>query len=266
VAGNRSNPAPREKPAREPWAQDSTGRLVVGLQPVREVIRAHGARVERLAVGTANSPQLEALARFALDRGVQRVDRLSRRSLDKISGGLTHQGVVAWAPPLRLLDPNELLSRPDLLAVVLDGIEDPQNFGAVIRSAVALGRAPILWGEHSSAPLSAATFRASAGAVEHAELCRVPSLRSLLVEGSARGINVVGLDPRADQPFCRVDLRGPVLIVVGGEHSGLSRGVRLCCAELGRLGSLGILDSLNASVAAGIALYEASIQRSGTRT
>jgi 23S rRNA (guanosine2251-2'-O)-methyltransferase len=213
-----------------------------------------------------DSTQLDSLVRFARDQGVTRVDRLSRTELDRLAGGVTHQGAAAWAPPLKLLDAEALLARPDLLAVVLDGIEDPQNFGAVIRSAVALARAPVLWGEHSSAPLSAATYRASAGAVEHAELCRVSSLRGLLVEARACGVKVVGLDPRADQPLDEIDLRGPVLVVVGGEHFGLSRGVRSCCTDLGSVGSSGILDSLNVSVAAGIALYEATIQRSRTRT
>jgi 23S rRNA (guanosine2251-2'-O)-methyltransferase len=167
---------------------------------------------------------------------------------------------------LELLDPDDLLGRPSLLAIALDGIEDPQNFGAVLRSAVALGRAPVFWGEHSSAPLSAATFRASAGAVEHADLCRVSSLRGLLVDARARGIEVVGLEPRADEWLASIDLRGPTLIVVGSEHGGLGRGVRAGCSRLARLGPQGALDSLNASVAAGIALYEAMIQRNISRS
>jgi 23S rRNA (guanosine2251-2'-O)-methyltransferase len=162
---------------------------------------------------------------------------------------------------LDLLVPDDLLGRPGLLGIVLDGIEDPQNFGAVLRSAVALGGSPVFWGEHSSAPLSPATFRASAGAVEHAELCRVSSVRGLLAEARARGIEVVGLDPRADQSLASVDLQGPTLIVVGSEHGGLARGVRAGCSHLARLAPEGALDSLNASVAAGIALYEALIQR-----
>jgi 23S rRNA (guanosine2251-2'-O)-methyltransferase len=162
---------------------------------------------------------------------------------------------------LELFGPDDLLGRPGLLGIVLSGIEDPQNFGAVLRSAVALGRAPVFWGEHSSAPLSAATFRASAGAVEHAELCRVSSLRNLLGDARARGVEVVGLEPRADDLLSSVDLRRPTLIVVGSEHSGLGRGVRGGCSRLARLAPQGPIDSLNASVAAGIALYEALIQR-----
>jgi 23S rRNA (guanosine2251-2'-O)-methyltransferase len=189
------------------------------------------------------------------------VDRVERRELDRAAGGVTHQGALAWAPSLELLVPDDLLARPGLLGIVLDGIEDPQNFGAVLRSAVALGGAPVFWGEHSSAPLSPATFRASAGAVEHAELCRVSSLRGLLADARARGIEVVGLDPRADQPLSSLDLRGPTLLVVGSEHTGLGRSVRLGCSHLARVAPQGELDSLNASVAAGIALYEAMIQR-----
>ncbi len=256
----------RPKPRTKAQAQSGTNRLVAGVQPVRELVRVRGPNVERLAIDARSSPGLEALARFARDHGVTRVDRVARGELDRASGGVTHQGALAWAPPLELRAEDDLLDRPSLLGIVLDGIEDPQNFGAVLRSAVALGPVPVFWGEHSSAPLSAATFRASAGAVEHAELCRVSSLRGLLADARARGIEVVGLDPKADELLAAVDLRGPSLIVVGSEHSGLGRGVRAGCSRLARLGPHGAVDSLNASVAAGIALYEAMGQRIISRT
>jgi 23S rRNA (guanosine2251-2'-O)-methyltransferase len=254
----KAGPAPEQPPEKS--------RLVAGLQPVRELVRVRGPTVERVAIDRRASPRLDALARFARDQGVARVDRVDRKELDQASGGVSHQGAVAWARPLGLLEPDSLLSRPELLGVVLDGIEDPQNFGAVLRSAVAFGGAPVFWGEHSSAPLSPATFRASAGAVEHAVLCRVGSIRGLIGAALAGGIQVVGLDPRAERPLAAIDLRRPTLLVVGGEHSGLGRGVRAACSELARLGPESALDSLNASVATGIALYEAMIQRDLPRT
>jgi len=88
-----------------------------------------------------------------------------RLLLDALTEGTVHQGVVAWAPDLELIDFAQLLGEPELLGIVLDGISDPQNFGAVVRSAVGIAGAVVIWGEHASAPLSLATFRASAGAV-----------------------------------------------------------------------------------------------------
>ena len=149
-----------------------------------------------------------------------------------------------------------MLDDPDLLALALDGIQDPQNFGAVIRSAVGVADAAVLWGEHSSAPLSPATGRASAGAIEHARLCRVPSLVGALNAARERGITVVGLDAHAPQRISELGLAGPTILVVGNEHEGMGRGVRRACSAVGRLTASGKIDSLNASVAAALALYE----------
>jgi 23S rRNA (guanosine2251-2'-O)-methyltransferase len=144
---------------------------------------------------------------------------------------------------------------------MLDGISDPQNFGAVVRSAVGIAGAVVIWGEHASAPLSLATFRASAGAVEHARLCRVPSLTAAVTEAIAAGVEVVGLDAQADRALREVDLSKPCLLVLGSEGEGMSRSVRRALSTTARLAQSGRIGSLNASVAAAIALYEASNQR-----
>ncbi len=245
---------------------DSATRLVVGLQPVREAIRVHGSQVARVLVEKGDSGRLQALARFARDQAVPRVEEVSRGALDRLSGGVSHQGALAWAPGLVLSRISELLATPHLVALALDGIQDPQNFGAIIRSAVALASAPILWGEHASAPLSPATFRASAGAIEHACLCRVPSLRSALQEAATQGVAVVGLDAHAETKLGDVDLKRPTVLVIGNEHEGLRRAIRRSCSTLACLVRPGKIDSLNASVAAGIALYEIAIQRELSRT
>lgn len=236
-------------------------RLVVGLQPVREALRVHGSRVRRVALEHSQSPRLQALARFATDSGVSSVDRVPRATLDRIARGTSHQGAAAWAPALQLVDSSHLLSDPELLGLAIDEIQDPQNFGAMIRSAVGLGATGVLWAEHASAPLSLATFRASAGAIEHARLCRVPSLVQVLVEARDRGIQVVGLDGQAPEPLHELDLRAPTVLVVGSEHHGLGGSIRRSCSHLARLAGTTTIDSLNASVAAGIALHLARIQR-----
>jgi 23S rRNA (guanosine2251-2'-O)-methyltransferase len=238
--------------------------LVCGLQPVREAIRVHGGRLERVAVAVDRgslSPQLDALARFAQDRGAP-LEKLSHAELDRISGGVRHQGAIALAPELAMLPLEALDLGPGSVVVALDEVQDPQNFGAVIRSAVAMGAQAVVWPEHKSAPLSPATFRASAGAVEHATLCRVPSLPAALVALRDRGIVTVGLDAAADVVIHRADLRLPVALVVGAEGKGLRRSVKRACAVLVRLPMAGPIASLNASAAAAIALYETVRQRS----
>ena len=169
-------------------------RMVYGLQPVREAIRAHGDKNARALVDVSSKP-LEALARFARDQGIK-VETVSRARLDKETKGGMHQGAILFAPQLRLLAVEEI---DPTLVVALDGIEDPQNFGAVIRSSVALGATCVLWPEHHSAPLSPATFRASAGAIEHAQLCRVAALPTALEFLRARGASILGLDMEGER-------------------------------------------------------------------
>ena len=118
---------------------------------------------------------------------------------------------------------------------VLDGIEDPQNFGAIVRSAVALGASAVLWAEHASAPLSPATFRASAGAVEHAVLLRVASLPSALQQLAAQGIAAVGLEAHGEVEIAEVDLTAPTALVIGSEGKGLMKSVRRACTRIARL-------------------------------
>jgi 23S rRNA (guanosine2251-2'-O)-methyltransferase len=234
--------------------------LVAGLQPVREAVRAHGSALLRVCIEQGENPRLDALARFAGDQG-RVAERVPRRELDRLAHGVRHQGALCWAPELALIDFASLCARPDLLALALDGLQDPQNFGAVVRSAHGLGGAAIVWPEHASAPLTAATFRASAGAIEHATLCRVPVLHGALAHARERGVQVVGLDAHAPTALRDLDLRGPTLLLIGGEHEGMKRATRRQCDALAHLVPLRDIDSLNASVAAGIALYEATIQR-----
>jgi 23S rRNA (guanosine2251-2'-O)-methyltransferase len=239
-------------------------RFICGLQPVREAIRARGPELEKVLVerGAGDDAQLDALARFAADHGVQ-VVRTTRAELDRLARGARHQGAVAWAPELRLVPLEQVAQAEGALVVALDELQDPQNFGAIVRSSVALGATAVLWPEHRSAPLSAAMFRASAGAVEHATLCRVPSLNEALATLKASGLVVVGLDMQGKETIDQAPLTGGAVLVVGAEGKGLRRPVKQACDHLARLPMGGAIASLNASVAAGIALYEAARQRAG---
>jgi len=251
---------PRSSRADGGAATEDGARLVLGLQPVRELIRRHGKAITEVLVEGGESPRLEALARFAQDQGAP-CRRVSGAELDRLSRGTRHQGVAAFGPALVMTSLREVLSQPRLLALALDGIVDPQNFGATVRSAVGLTEAPLLWAENGSAPLSPATFRASAGAIEHAVLCRVRSLHGALGEAVLQGVQVVGLDPAAPTPLDQVDLRVPTIIVVGSEEKGMVRAVRKTCTSLAHLTNSARVQSLNASVAAALALYTAVLQR-----
>jgi 23S rRNA (guanosine2251-2'-O)-methyltransferase len=232
-------------------------RLVTGLQAVREAIRVHGERLERVLIEERGGPQIEAVARFASDRGAK-VTFVPRGELDRTAKGARHQGAIAFAPELALVDV-DVLARSlgqDELIVALDEIEDPQNFGAVVRSAVALGASAIVWPAHHAAPLSPAMFRASAGAIEHARLCRVSALPTALDRLREAGAAVIGLDANADHDLRDVETKGAIVLVIGAEGKGLRKPVKRACTTLARLPMSGVLDSLNASVAGGIAMYE----------
>src|SRR5690606_32741742 len=234
-------------------------RILAGVQPVREAIKAHGRALKWVSLqrGVTRLSGIETLAN-AHEVNVRWVDK---SELDKLAKGNYHQGAVAEAPDLVLVPFTPLLHQPPRLMLALDGVQDPQNFGATVRSAVGLGPAAVVWGENASAPLTAAMSRASAGAVEHARLCRVPSLPSALVEAASEGYQVVGLDSHAPLALVQVDLTVPTILVVGGEGRGLSRQTRRACSHLARLVGPHSIDSLNASVAAALALYEAQRQR-----
>jgi 23S rRNA (guanosine2251-2'-O)-methyltransferase len=242
----------------------SEPRWIFGVQPAREAIAVHGGALRRVIVErrAKDAEQLEGVARFAHDRGAP-VERATRAEIDRLAQGERHQGVAVEAPPLRVLDdPLALLEPAPALVVALDEITDPQNFGAIVRSAVALGATGVLWPEDKSAPLSAAMARASAGAIEHARLCRVRSLPRALeaLRAQCAPLAVVGLDMSG----ARIDeqpLDGPLVLVVGSEGKGLRRATKAACTQIVRLPMRGPIASLNASVAAALAIYEASRRR-----
>lgn len=251
---------PRRAPGPRPQPPEHGGRLVTGQHAVRELIRAQGARVFEVLVEHDPRDRAAALARFATDAGIP-LRSVPRAELDALSGGGLHQGVAAYGPELGFTAPEDLLKEPNFLAIALDGVVDPQNFGAVIRSAVGLTDAAIVFAESSAAPLTPATFRASAGAIEHASLCRVPSLHAFLSQAAEAGAQIVGLEPQAETHLHELALTGPLVIVIGSEEKGMHRAVRRACTSLVRLVSGSRIQSLNASVAAGIALHQVLVAR-----
>jgi 23S rRNA (guanosine2251-2'-O)-methyltransferase len=226
---------------------------------VREAIRAHGSRVNWVCLERGVG-RLAGLASMAETNHIP-VRWVEKSELTQLARGTYHQGAVCEAPALALTPFEQLADGTNRLILALDGVQDPQNFGATVRSAVGLAGAAVLWGENASAPLTAAMSRASAGAVEHATLCRVPSLTTALERLVGLGFSVVGLDAHATTPLKDVNLAGPTVLVIGGEGRGIGRQVRKTCTQLATLVQPRVIDSLNASVAAALALYEAERQR-----
>ena len=239
-------------------------RLVTGIQAVRELLRARDTSAREVVLERSSNPKLEGIARLAASRSVP-VRYGERRELDVIARGERHQGAAAEAADLDVLDRDRFLTEIEKASlptvIILDGIMDPQNFGATVRSAVALGAPFVVWPEHAAAPLSPAMFRASAGLVEHARLCRVRALPDLILAMRDLGYTVVVLEGRAETTLEALDLGGPTAVVVGSEDKGSRGAVRKAATHLARLPIDPQIDSLNASVASALALYEIGRQR-----
>jgi 23S rRNA (guanosine2251-2'-O)-methyltransferase len=191
------------------------------------------------------------------------VERVPASRVEEVARG-RHQGVAAELRPRRFVSLRELLANSPALLVALDGIVDPQNLGAILRSCEAAGCEGVILPERRSAPLSAVAVKASAGASELLSLCHVPGLPSALRDVKRAGIWCCGLDIAGEMPAWEFDLRQPVCLVVGGEGQGLGRLVRELCDVRLRLPMLGRVPSLNASAAAAALLYEVMRQRAGS--
>lgn len=239
-------------------------RVVGGLHPVRELLRA-GVRVDRLLVADSrgSSPVLDELLEAGRDAGVD-PEPIERTRLDEATEGLVHQGVVALAPPYAYPSLRAVVEgiAGTALLVALDGVTDPHNLGSIARSAEAFGAHALIVPARRSAGVSPAAEKAAAGALAHLPVVRVPNLVRGLGDLSDHGIWSVGLD--GDAPIglgaCAL-LDEPVVLVVGAEGRGLARLTAERCDQLVRLPMRGQVGSLNASVAAGIALHEAARRR-----
>jgi 23S rRNA (guanosine2251-2'-O)-methyltransferase len=237
--------------------------LICGINPVLEALSAGTRHFDRLLIvkGIRNRRVSEAISRAGQMGIALRFE--SRETLDRMAGGIPHQGLMAVVSAKPVIGLEELLTqaRNPALMVVLDGVEDPRNLGAILRTAEAAGADGVLLPERHSAGLSDTVARASAGGLEHVRVARVGNLVQALEALKAAGIWVVGFDAGGDKRWDAVDYRGPVALVLGGEGRGIRRLVREHCDHLVSLPLFGHVGSLNVSVAAGIALYEVIRQR-----
>lgn len=233
-----------------------------GIHAVLEALLA-GRALERILIARGRQgDRIEEIVRLARERDVP--VRFEDRSLvDRLSEARDHQGVIALTASQAAVQLEDLLAavQPPGLLVLLDGIEDPHNLGAIIRSALAAGAGGVIIPERRSAGLTETAARASAGAIAHLPVARVKNLVRAMELMKDAGYWLIGLEESAEQEYSRADYTGPVGIVLGGEGRGLHQLTRRHCDFFVGIPTSGPVLSLNVSVAAGVVLFEAVRQR-----
>lgn len=240
--------------------------LICGLHAVAAALQQHPDRLEALWVSSERTDRrVNELVTAARTAGV-RFQMVPRATLDRMAEGERHQGVIARLRTVAVKGEDELATLlPELpahpLLLVLDGVQDPHNLGACLRSADAAGAHGVIVPRERSAPLSAAARRAASGAAETVPIFEVANLARTLRTMKDAGIWLIGATQDAPEPIYRADLRIALALVLGGEGKGLRRLTREHCDSLVRIPMVGHVASLNVSVATGICLYEAIRQR-----
>jgi 23S rRNA (guanosine2251-2'-O)-methyltransferase len=241
--------------------------LVYGLHAVRALLTRHPQRVARVWLQHGrHDARAEEIERLAQEAG-RAVERIDAKQLQARLGAAVHQGIVAEVAPLtawyeeQLLEAVAQAAQPLLLA--LDGVQDPHNLGACLRTADACGVLAVIVPRDRAAPLNATARKVAAGAAETTPVATVTNLARTLGLLKAAGLWIVGADAAGSQQAYEIDLTGPRVLVMGAEGAGLRQLTRRHCDWLARLPNLGAVESLNVSVASGMLLYEALRQRGG---
>lgn len=228
--------------------------MIAGVHPVREAFRA-GRKLDRVLIARgAGGPRLQEIIELARERSVP-LRFEAREALDRASNGATHQGVVAFGAAHGYAQLDQVLPKAQLL-VLLDGVEDPHNLGAIIRTAQAAGANAVIVPERRAAGLTETVAKAAAGALEHLPVVRVGNVNQTLQDLKKRGFWIYGLDERGGQLYSEIDYAQPTVFVLGGEGHGLHDLVKKHCDTLVRIPMAGAIGSLNVSVATGVVLFE----------
>jgi 23S rRNA (guanosine2251-2'-O)-methyltransferase len=240
---------------------------VAGRNAVLEAMTAEiPVKAAYIAEGAERDDRLRDILKLAADRGTGLLE-VTRVELDRLTGGAVHQGVALQLPAYTYAHPDDLLATAltadtEPLIVALDGVMDPRNLGAIVRSAAAFGANGVLIPERRAAGMTAAAWKTSAGAAARLPIARATNLNRTLRAYADAGFALIGLDGNADVTIDQVEqASGPVVLIVGSEDTGLSRLVREACDAVAAIPISGGVESLNAGVAAGIALYEISRRR-----
>ncbi|HXV91750.1 MAG TPA: 23S rRNA (guanosine(2251)-2'-O)-methyltransferase RlmB, partial [Pseudonocardia sp.] len=260
--GDRGRPAPtRRRP------DDDTPETVLGRNPVVECLRAGvPATALQVALGATVDERVAEAVHLAADAGISILE-VPRTDLDRIAGGALHQGVALQVPPYAYAHPDELLELAaergePALVVALDGVTDPRNLGAVVRSVGAFGGHGVVVPQRRAAGMTAVAWRASAGTAARVPVARATNLTRALREFATAGLMIAGLDAEGDVSLDDFELASePLVVVTGSEGKGLSRLVRETCDVTVSIPMAGAVESLNAAVATGVVLAEVARRR-----
>jgi 23S rRNA (guanosine2251-2'-O)-methyltransferase len=235
---------------------------VAGRNPVLEAMQAEiPVKSAYIAEGAERDDRLREVLKLAADRGTPMLE-VTRVELDRLTGGAVHQGVALQLPEFTYAHPDDLLAAAldttgEPLVVALDSITDPRNLGAIVRSAAAFGANGVLIPERRSAQMTASAWKTSAGAAARIPIAKATNLNRALRAYADAGFTLIGLDGEAETGIADLpQASGPVVLIVGSEGDGLSRLVREACDVLVSIPITASVESLNAGVATGIALYE----------
>lgn len=239
---------------------------VVGIHAVKQVLVSNPEKILQLYVRDGSQPsRLAQLGEIAQRHGLT-VQLVPKATLDKMADGAVHQGVVAVVRRSEVVSANlEQICQQkgkDVLLLVLDGVEDPHNLGACLRSAAAAGVDAVILPERRAVGVNHTVQRVACGAVELVPVCVVKNIARTLKKLQDAGLWVVGCAEHADKPIYDLRLTGPLVMVMGGEEKGLRQLTQKHCDFMGKIPTMPNFSSLNVSVATGIALFEAVRQRS----
>ncbi len=240
--------------------------VIVGRNPVAEALRS-GREIDKLLVAHgANNGSTKALVAKCRERGIP-VKEVAPQKLDFMSGGASHQGVALIVAAHEYCEVSDIMNfaaerNEAPFIIICDGIEDPHNLGAIIRTAEACGVHGIIIPKRRSASLNAVVAKSAAGALEYMRVARVTNITACIEELKAQGVWVYAADMDG-QNWCSVDYKGACAFVIGSEGRGVSQLVKKSCDVTVSLPMMGQINSLNASVAAGVLMYEAARQKQG---
>lgn len=250
----------KKRPLKREGSTDSL--LICGRNSVSEFLKSRGVRKVFLKEGKKDD-RLLSLAALAEKQGVP-VEEVKEDRLDDMAGGVVHQGIAALLKPYEYADLDRVLSDwegKSPILILLDGLEDVRNLGAIVRTAECAGAAAVLLPKHKSPPVTAAAMKTAAGAFAYLPVCQTGNIRQTLEMLKEKGFWVVGADMDGESLYYDANLKGPLVIVMGAEGKGVSPLTRKMCDFCVRIPMKGHVSSLNVSVAAALLIYEAAKQR-----
>jgi 23S rRNA (guanosine2251-2'-O)-methyltransferase len=260
------NRKPKSEDRRPKTENRSPTNIIFGVLPVLETLRANSRKIERILIAEgAHEKRLQEVFDLAKENRVP-FQKLPRQNLQRfVEFGANHQGVVAFVAAADYVDADELIAeiaaRENSLCVILDGVEDPRNLGAILRTAECAGADGVFIPERRAVGLTETVAKSSAGATEYVKVAKVGNINNLIEELKEKNIWVVGTSMNAEIDYAAWDWTRASALVLGGEGKGLHRLTAEKCDALVKIPLLGKIESLNVSVAAGVILYEAVRQR-----